>query len=92
MRRRTDICPGVFIDRAPIPRYTSRFLKLYDDGKISHESAREAVGEVLYNRGIAAAIWTAEAIRTAMKIHGTNEVRASMSEMVSKPLTWMKRA
>ena len=32
------------------------------------------VGEVLYNRGVIAAVWTAEAIRTAMDIHGTNEV------------------
>jgi branched-chain amino acid transport system substrate-binding protein len=35
---------------------------------------RERVGEVLYNRGLVAAMWTSEAIRTAMKIHGTNEV------------------
>jgi branched-chain amino acid transport system substrate-binding protein len=36
---------------------------------------RERIGEVLYNRGIVAAMWTAEAIRTAMEIHGTKEVR-----------------
>jgi len=35
---------------------------------------RDRVGEVLYNRGLVAAMWTSEAIRTAMKIHGTNEV------------------
>ena len=51
-----------------------QILKLYDDGKIPHEGRREAVGEVLYNRGLAAAMWTAEAIRTGMEIHGTNEV------------------
>ena len=37
---------------------------------------RERIGEVLYNRGLVAAMWTSEAIRTAMKIHGTNEVNA----------------
>lgn len=37
---------------------------------------RERIGEVLYNRGLVAAMWTAEAIRTAMEIHGTKEVRA----------------
>ena len=51
-----------------------QILKLYDEGKIPHEGTREAVGEVLYNRGLAAALWTAEAIRTGMEIHGTNEV------------------
>jgi len=45
---------------------------LYDKGKGLGELDR--VGEVLYNRGLVAAMWTAEAIRTAMKIHGTNEV------------------
>ena len=35
---------------------------------------RERIGEVLYNRGLVAAMWTAEAIRKAMEIHGTNEV------------------
>ncbi len=52
-----------------------QILALYDEGKIQHDGAKEAVGEVLYNRGMAAAIWTSEAIRTAMEIHGTNEVR-----------------
>lgn len=44
---------------------------LYDKDKGAGE--RDRVGEVLYNRGLAAAMWTSEAIRTAMKIHGTNE-------------------
>ncbi len=46
---------------------------LYDAGKGSPEG-RSTVGQVLYNRGLVAAMWTAEAIRTAMEIHGTNEV------------------
>lgn len=35
---------------------------------------RDRIGEVLYNRGLVAAMWTAEAIRTAMRIHNTKEV------------------
>jgi branched-chain amino acid transport system substrate-binding protein len=37
---------------------------------------RDRIGEVLYNRGLVAAMWTSEAIRKAMEIHGTNEVKA----------------
>ena len=37
---------------------------------------QERIGEVLYNRGLVAAMWTAEAIRKAMEIHGTKEIRA----------------
>jgi len=37
----------------------------------------ERIGEVLYNRGLVAAMWTAEAIRTAQRIHGTPNVNAS---------------
>jgi len=48
---------------------------LYDKGKGAGEADR--VGEVLYNRGLVAAMWTSEAIRTAMKIHGTNEPTAA---------------
>ena len=35
---------------------------------------RDRIGEVLYNRGLVAAMWTSEAIRKAMDIHGTNKV------------------
>jgi branched-chain amino acid transport system substrate-binding protein len=47
---------------------------VYDKGKGLGE--RDRIGEVLYNRGLVAAMWTSEAIRTAMKIHGTNKVSA----------------
>ena len=47
---------------------------VYDRGLGGGE--RERIGEVLYNRGLVAAMWTAEAIRKAMQIHGTKEVRA----------------
>jgi branched-chain amino acid transport system substrate-binding protein len=36
---------------------------------------RDRIGEVLYNRGLVAAMWTAEAIRTAMKIHNTTDIK-----------------
>ena len=36
---------------------------------------RDRIGEVLYNRGLVAAMWSSEAIRKAMEIHGTTEVR-----------------
>ncbi len=49
---------------------------VYDAGKGAGE--RDRIGEVLYNRGLVAAMWSAEAIRNAMKIHGTNEVNAKM--------------
>jgi len=35
---------------------------------------RDRIGEVLYNRGLVAAMWSAEAIRKAMEIHNTKEV------------------
>ncbi len=49
---------------------------VYDKGNGAGE--RERIGEVLYNRGLVAAMWSAEAIRNAMKIHGTNEVTGAM--------------
>ncbi len=51
---------------------------VYDAGKAVDGDFRDRVGEVLYNRGLIAAVWTAEAIRTGMKIHNTNEATAAM--------------
>ncbi len=48
------------------------FTHLYDKGMGSGE--RSAVGEILYNRGMMQAVWTVEAIRTAMEIHSTREI------------------
>jgi branched-chain amino acid transport system substrate-binding protein len=48
---------------------------LYDKNKGAGE--RDRVGEVLYNRGLAAAMWTSEAIRTAMKMYNTNNPTAA---------------
>jgi branched-chain amino acid transport system substrate-binding protein len=49
---------------------------VYDADKGAGE--RERIGEVLYNRGLVAAMWTSEAIRNAMKIHNTKELTGAM--------------
>jgi branched-chain amino acid transport system substrate-binding protein len=36
------------------------------------------IGTVLYNRGMLAAVWQVEAVRTAMEIHGTTDVTPGM--------------
>ena len=45
---------------------------VYDKGL--GKGDRDRIGEVLYNRGMVGAMWTTEAIRKAMEIHGTTEV------------------
>lgn len=47
------------------------FKYLYDKGK--GRANREVIGEILYNRGVVMAMWTVEAIRTAMELHGTRQ-------------------
>ncbi|MFC1681291.1 ABC transporter substrate-binding protein [Pseudomonadota bacterium] len=49
---------------------------VYDTGKALGE--RERIGEVLYNRGLIAAVYATEAIRNAMEINNTNEVTPAM--------------
>jgi len=39
---------------------------------------RDRIGEVLYNRGLIAAVYATEAIRKAMEMHDTNEVTPAM--------------
>jgi len=39
---------------------------------------RDRIGEVLYNRGLIAAVYATEAIRTAMEMHDTKEVTPAM--------------
>lgn len=48
---------------------------VYDKGKAVDPSFKDRIGEVLHNRGIIAAMYAAEAIRKAMEIHGTKEVK-----------------
>lgn len=47
---------------------------VYEKGKAVDPSFKDRIGEVLHNRGILAAMYTAEAIRNAMKIHNTKQV------------------
>ncbi|MGE5511697.1 MAG: ABC transporter substrate-binding protein [Bacteroidota bacterium] len=49
---------------------------IYDKGKAIEPSFKDRVGEVLYNRGVVAAMWTSEAIRHAMQKKGSVEVKA----------------
>lgn len=49
---------------------------VYDTDKALGE--RDRIGEVLYNRGLIAAVYATEAIRNAMKIHSTKEVTPAM--------------
>ncbi|MDX5361449.1 MAG: ABC transporter substrate-binding protein [Alphaproteobacteria bacterium] len=51
--------------------------ELYDKGKGAGE--REAVGDSLYNRGLLNAVATAEGLRTAIKMHGTVEIRGEQA-------------
>ena len=62
---------------ADFPLHDEIRKHLYDKNKGAGE--RDRIGEVLYNRGMVAAMWTSEALRNAMKIHGTNELTGAMS-------------
>lgn len=50
---------------------------VYDKGKAVDPSFKPRLGEVLYNRGVVQAMYTAEALRNAMKIHKTKEIRGT---------------
>jgi branched-chain amino acid transport system substrate-binding protein len=50
---------------------------VYEAGKARDPAFLPRVGEVLYNRGLATAMWMAEAIKKAMELHGKREVTAS---------------
>jgi len=59
---------------AVCPVHASVLAYVYDAGKAVDPSFRPRVGEVLYNRGLATAMWTAEAIAKAMEIHKRKDV------------------
>jgi branched-chain amino acid transport system substrate-binding protein len=50
---------------------------VYDAGKARDPAFRPRVGEVLYNRGLAWAMWLTEAIKKGMELRGDREVTAS---------------
>ncbi len=59
--------------RRDFPLFDEIRTRVYDAGKGAGEKDR--VGEVLYGRGVLQAVYVAEAIRKAMDIHGTKEIR-----------------
>jgi branched-chain amino acid transport system substrate-binding protein len=50
---------------------------VYDAGKAADPGFKPRIGEVLYNRGLAEAMWVAEGIARAMEIHKKKQVTAS---------------
>ena len=56
--------------------YNDMNMLVYQQGKARGDMNN--LGEVYYNRGVMAAIFTTEAIRNAMEIHGTTEVTRAM--------------
>ncbi len=61
--------------RHPMP-YGDLKKHVYDAGKAAGDGSN--AGTVLYNRGMVAAMWAAEAARTAMKIHNTKDITPAM--------------
>jgi branched-chain amino acid transport system substrate-binding protein len=59
---------------ADFPAHKDIIKYVYDRGKAVDPTFKDRVGEVLYNRGLVAAMWTAEAMRTAMKMFNTVEI------------------
>ena len=58
------------------PLFDDMKSKVVDAGKAAGDGTK--IGEVLYNRGMYAAITVAEGIRNAQKIHGTAEITPAM--------------
>ncbi len=57
------------------PVHADIMKHVYDAG--SGAGDKDRIGEVLYNRGLIAAAWQAEAIRTGMKMHSTDSPTAA---------------
>ncbi|MHA1165312.1 MAG: ABC transporter substrate-binding protein, partial [Alphaproteobacteria bacterium] len=60
---------------ANFPVHKDILKYVYDSAKGVDASFRDRVGEVLYNRGLVAAMFASEAMRKAMEIHGTKEIK-----------------
>ncbi len=58
------------------PIYDDIRKHVLDAGKAAGDGSH--LGTVLYNRGMVAAMWAAEAARTAMRIHGTTDITPGM--------------
>lgn len=62
---------------ADFPVHKDILKHVYEKGKAVDPGFKSRVGEVLYNRGLVSAMWTAEAIRKGMEIHKTKEVKGT---------------
>jgi len=62
---------------ADFPVHADIIKHVYDAGKAVDPSFKDRVGEVLYNRGMAQAIFVTEGIRAAMRISGKKEITGS---------------
>lgn len=58
--------------------HTDVLKHVYDAGKAVDPSFKDRMGEVLYNRGLVTAMYTAEAIAKAQELHKTKEVTGEM--------------
>lgn len=63
---------------ANFPVHKDILKYVYDAGKAVDPSFKDRVGEVLYNRGLVTAMYSAEAIGKAMEIHKTKDVTGEM--------------
>jgi branched-chain amino acid transport system substrate-binding protein len=63
---------------AGFPVHKDILKYVYDAGKALDPSFKDRIGEVLYNRGVVAAMYTAEAIAKAQELHKTKEVTGEM--------------
>jgi branched-chain amino acid transport system substrate-binding protein len=63
---------------AGFPVHKDILKYVYDTGKAVDPSFKDRIGEVLYNRGVVSAMYTAEAIAKAQEIHKTKEVTGEM--------------
>ncbi|GAB4228387.1 MAG: ABC transporter substrate-binding protein [Methyloligellaceae bacterium] len=63
-------------DQFPVHADIKKYV--YAAGKAVDPSFKDRVGEVLYNRGVIAAMYGSEAIRKAMEIHKTKNVTGAM--------------
>jgi branched-chain amino acid transport system substrate-binding protein len=60
-------------DNFPVHKDIVKYV--YDKGLAADPAYKPRIGEVLYNRGIVAAAYASESIRTAMQMHKTVEVK-----------------
>jgi branched-chain amino acid transport system substrate-binding protein len=64
---------------ADFPVHKAILKYVYDAGKAVDPGFKDRVGEVLYNRGLVTAMYTAEAIAKAQEIHKTKEITGEMA-------------